>query len=443
MMHRLIIALGCTAFGCVLAASCTSSRRSTLSARPEVMNVSEMPREFSLPDDFFPIMTWELAPRSNEFSDQKHGLQSVLDCGFTLIGFARPADLAQCEKLGMKAIVAAEDRLRNWRELSDQQIENIIERWVKETHSSKAVIGYFLMDEPGVRDFPALGKAVAAVKKFAPGKLAYINLYPDYATLGAPDLSQLGTKSYDEYLERFVREVRPQIISYDNYRVQYSNDMTDANPAAGYYANLLTVRRVAQAHDLPFWNIVSSNQIRKTTPPPSPANMLFQAYTTLAAGASGLTWYTYYGGGYHYAAVEKSGSRTASWSYLKMTNDQVKVLGPIMRQLKSTGVYFTSPAAPSLPALPGKLVQAIQSDAPIMIGEFSGPRDAKYVMLVNGSLQRSAKVNLTLTNKSKIVHISPVDGSESPLEEENSLWLGAGQGALLRYVAATPASPSR
>src|SRR5205823_841494 len=182
-----------------------------------------------------------------------------------------------------------------------------------------------------------------------------------------------------------------------------------------------------------FWNIVSSNQIRPKTPPPSPANMLFQAYTTLAAGASGLTWYTYYGGGYKYAPVEKSGSRTASWSYLKMANDQVKVLGSIVRRLKSTGVYFSSPPpAPSLPVLPGTLVQAIQSDATIMVGEFTGPRDEKYFMLVNGSLQRSTKIQITLISKQKILHISPVDGSTSPLEEENSLWLAAGQGALLR-----------
>ena len=36
------------------------------------------------------------------------------------------------------------------------------------------------------------------------GKLAHINLYPNYATLGAPDRSQLGAPTYTEYLERFV-----------------------------------------------------------------------------------------------------------------------------------------------------------------------------------------------------------------------------------------------
>src|SRR6185437_1874987 len=100
-----------------------------------------------------------------------------------------------------------------------------------------------LADEPGEPDFEALGKAVAAVKKLAPGKLAYINLFPDYATLGAPDLSQLGTGSYTDYLERFVSEVKPQLISYDNYRIQFSLDQARPETAASHYANLLEVRR--------------------------------------------------------------------------------------------------------------------------------------------------------------------------------------------------------
>src|SRR5437867_1941312 len=111
---------------CAFGASCNSAKEPGI--RRDALNVSVMPREFYL--DFFPIMPWELPPRSNEFADPKHGLQSVVDCGFTLIGFARPKDLPACEKLGIKAIVATEDRLRNWREISDQQIDSTIARWV-------------------------------------------------------------------------------------------------------------------------------------------------------------------------------------------------------------------------------------------------------------------------------------------------------------------------
>ena len=120
-------------------------------------------------------------------------------------------------------------------------------------------------------------------------------------------------------------------------------------------AYLLSVRQAALKHDLPFWNIVSSNQIRKATTIPSPANMALQAYTTLAAGGRGLSWYTYYQGSYAYSPIDGEGNRTDTWRYLQVINRQVRTLGPIMNRLNSTGVFFSPPApAASLPLLPGR-----------------------------------------------------------------------------------------
>jgi hypothetical protein len=390
--------------------------------------------------DVFPILPWELPPRTKEFGDARHGLSSLADAGYTVAAFVRPEHLKECERLGLRAIVCPAVGIRKWREMSDSEIESAVRSLIDEAGHSRAILGYFLMDEPGVRDFPALTKAVAAVKRLAPGKLAYINLYPDYATLGAPDLSQLGTSSYTDYLERFVREVRPQMISYDNYRVQFSNDLKDAAVAASYFDNLLTARRVAAEHGLPFWNIACSNRIRPVTPIPSPANLLLQSYTTLAAGGRGLTWYTYYAGGYTYAPVDNTGNRTAIWSYVRMTNEQVKVLGRFMRPLTSTGVYFTTPAPfDNAPALPGKLIDAVHSATPVMIGEFSGPADETYAMVVNLSLERSSRVTITPAAGRAIAgQISPVDAGLSPIEKDGSLWLTAGQGALLKLSQIRP-----
>lgn len=407
----------------VLCALCASCRAPTPAAtQPSLAS-----------DNFFPILPLELG-KQDKLADTHQGITTLADCGFTTVAFVRPEQLPTCERLGLKAIVCPEIWQIKWRELSDQQIFDTVQNLVRESGNSRAVIGYFLKDEPGVQDFPALGKAVAAVKKLAPGKLAYINLFPDYATLGAPDLSQLGTGSYTDYLERYVREVQPQFISYDNYRVLSSNDLADATIAASYYRNLLEVRRVAMKNDLPFWNIVSSNQIRPRTPVPSPANLLFQAYTTLAAGAKGLTWYTYYQGGYHYAPIDNAGNRTATWAYLKMVNDQVKVIGPRTARLTSTGVYFSPPPVAGLGKLPGEVIEQVTAPTPMMIGEFRGPDGTDWAMVVNLSLEKSSKFTITpRESQMQIFAMSPVDGSRSPIEPDNSLWLPAGQGVLLEF----------
>src|SRR5262249_8592932 len=125
---------------------------------------------FDLPGDFYPILNWDLPHWSAApFSDAQYGLASLEKCGFNTAAFVRPQHLAQVEKLHMKCILAAQDFPIPWRKLPDQQIELAVKKMVEEAGSSPAVIGYFLADEPGLPDFPALGKAAAAVNKLAPG----------------------------------------------------------------------------------------------------------------------------------------------------------------------------------------------------------------------------------------------------------------------------------
>ncbi|MFQ6097411.1 MAG: hypothetical protein ACE5O2_06735 [Armatimonadota bacterium] len=388
---------------------------------------------------FFPILPWDPLRGWDGKGSAQDVVEGIAECNFTMAGFAKPQDLPLCEKQGLKALVfGTADRgplgRGEWKKLSDEDIVSFVREMVQDAGDSQAILGYYLMDEPGATWFPRLAVAVDAVKKFAPGKLAYINLFPGYATIGAPDTSQLETPTYEEYLERFVAEVKPQVISYDDYMVQYSMDLSNSGPAAQYFRDLLTVRRVAQKHDLPFWNIVSSNQIRSHTTIPSPANLQFQAYTTLAAGGRGVTWYTYNARGYGYAPVDQNGNRTMTWQYLQMVNRQVRTLGPMMNALRSTGVYFTAPAPVDVAqTLPGEVVRAVKADVPVMVGEFAAQDATRYVMAVNLSLQKSAKIALELAEgHDGGVVISAEDGSELAMEEGNAYWLVAGQGMLVR-----------
>ena len=405
------------------------------------------PESFHILRDFHP----------NKFLYRESGLESMKECHFTVADVSDSQDYALCEKLGLAVIVTETPHLTGpeWEKLSDAEIDKKVRRMIEKGGKSKAIIGYQLCDEPSATAFPALGKAVAAVKKYAPGKFAYINLYPNYATLWTMDKvkSQLGTRTYMEYLERFVSEVKPQLISYDNYMVQFSMDLEKAPQAAKYYTNLMAVREVALKNDLPFYNIVSSNQIRPHTTIPSPANLSFQAYTTLAAGARGVKWYTYHGNAYDYNPLDKRGNKTLTWRYLEEVNRQVSILGPVMSKFRSAGVYFTSPAPDeSLPVLPGKWVRNVETTSPMMVGEFVSDDGTNYVMIVNLSLDKSAKFIL----ETKIPHekmwivsaaeegqlIEADDQNEffltghgkerKPGNEKRGIWLTAGQGVLVK-----------
>ena len=407
---------------------------------------------YILPDDFYPNYPWDWFPAEHPPHETlETSLPGVAECGYTLAGFVLPENLHRCDTLGLKTFVAINGV--NWNALSDEEIDERIRTVVEKSKDHECVIGYYLVDEPGAKSFPALAKAVAAVKKHDPGRIAYINLFPRYATTDTVENpnSQLQTRSFTEYLERYVQEVKPQFISYDNYMVEYSDDMQAPGRAAVYYDDLLEIRGIALKYNLPFWNIVSCNRIQGLTPPPSPARFAFQAYTTLAAGGRGIGWFIYYAResiGFSYSPIDSQGRRTVSWQYQQAINTHINTLGPIMNQLTSTGVYFTTPTpTPTLPELPGKLVSQVESTASprgaiektpaFMVGEFVDRDGNDYVMLVNLSLEHSARFHLkTVKDYAGIEKFSPMDGSLSPLiTNETGEWVLPGHGILLKLNA--------
>ena len=407
---------------------------------------------YVFPDDFYPNYPWEWFPVAHPPHETLDtSLPGVAECGYTLAGFVLPENLWRCEELGLKTFVAINGA--NWNAMTDEEIDERIRDTVEKSKGHECVIGYYLVDEPGARSFPALAKAVAAVKKHDPGKIAYINLFPRYATTNTVENpnSQLETNSFTEYLERYVQEVKPQFISYDNYMVEYSDDMQEPGMAAVYYADLLQIRGIALKYNLPFWNIVSCNRIQGLTPPPSPARFAFQAYTTLAAGGRGIGWFIYYAResiGFSYSPIDSQGRRTVSWQYQQAINQHINTLGPIMNRLTSTGVYFTTPTpTPNLPELPGKLISKVDSTASprgfitkvpaFMVGEFVDRDGNDYVMLVNLSLEHSARFHLeTVKSYASIEKFSPIDGSLSPLiTNETGEWVLPGHGILLKLNA--------
>jgi hypothetical protein len=121
---------------------------------------------------------------------------------------------------------------------------------------------------------------------------------------------------------------------------------------------------------------------------------------------------------------------------LKEVNRQIMALAPIMSRLESTGVFFTAPApADNLPLLPGRLIESASSVAPLMIGEFQGQEGQSYVMVVNLSLETSAKFTLKTKRSGTATQIiSPVDRSPSSFDANAGYWLPAGQGILVMLV---------
>jgi hypothetical protein len=141
----------------------------------------------SLPGGRFPLMAWD-------FAGSPKLLQSMHDAGINSVAFVRPDMLDACQNFDLKCIVFDERLAGNtWSKPfnGDQFVRNL-PTLLEETKDKPAVYGYHIKDEPNATEFPELAKAVAAVKKMAPGKWPYINLLPGTS------------KEHEKYVSDFI-----------------------------------------------------------------------------------------------------------------------------------------------------------------------------------------------------------------------------------------------
>ncbi len=387
--------------------------------------------------NFFPLLPWDWLRGCEGVISVDEVARGMAECGLTVAGFVKPEDLGVCEKYGLAALVY-DPRISgyHWKDVNPEEAEKRVKAAVLEVKDNPAVMGFYVKDEPSMQEFDGLAVVVKLIHKYAPGKLAYINLFPDYATVNNPDrLGQLGTESYEEYLEEFVKRVPTRVISYDNYTIQ-----ADYSVHPSFYYNMLAIRAIAQKSGRAWWNVITSNQLRPFRPAPTPGSLAFQVYSTLAAGGDGVAYYTYFtgdksvkrSGGYAHGALWNF-KRTPVWNYLKHVNWSVRPLLPVLNRLESTGVYYAPAPTKDLPTLPGEVVESVKSRFPVMVGEFKGPEDSRYVMVVNMNLLKANSGELKYKGARRRCYlVSPKDGSLQPAGYGEYFYLGPGEGRLLK-----------
>ncbi|MFC1488436.1 hypothetical protein ACFL6B_01170 [Thermodesulfobacteriota bacterium] len=333
------------------------------------MNVSAERRVFV--QDRFAIGFW-VDPPANENMDRHYADIAAADFTMVIGGFGASTpetvqrQIKLCEKHGLKAIVATAG-------LPSAQLPE-----------SPAVWGYKIRDEPNVKDFPGLRKTVDKIRQARPGKLSYINLFPNYA-----NERRLGTKTYDEHVRRFVKEVGVDVLSMDHYPMMKPG--TDSR--SSYRSNLEVMRKFSLQQGIHFWNFFNTMPFGPHYDP-TEAQLRWQIYTSIAYGAKGVLYFCYWtprgrefpkGG----AIITAEGRKTRHYEQAKRINRAVKNLGPTLMKLTSTGVYRAEPDDD-----PGKAL----GDTPItsmtkgdyLVGVFKHADGRRAVLLNNYSFAYTA-----------------------------------------------------
>jgi hypothetical protein len=179
----------------------------------------------------------------------------------------------------------------------------------------------------------------------------YINLFPNYATAGKD--GQLGADTYQEYVDRFVREVPTPIISFDHYPV-VAGFGPDPGAAASlrpeWYENLEVITAAARKAGKPVWAFALSVP-HGPYPPPTPAHLRVQVWSDLAYGAQGIQYFTYWtpapvGFNFHDGPLTAEGKRTAVYDRVKEVNQEVQALRGVFLGAKVLSVGHTGETLP-------------------------------------------------------------------------------------------------
>jgi len=312
-----------------------------------------------------PIVTYWAGPNLTD-----RVAQQMADGGWNLV-WCTEAELDVAARHGLRGQL--QNELLTPAALNDPARQEKLDALIQRVKRHPALYSYYITDEPNATNFVALGELVSYLRKRDPAHLAYINLFPTYAS--NEQLGNVGDKipAYQEHLQQYVERVGPSLISYDHYQFTTKGDTPD------YFLNLALIRQAALDADVPFLNIVQASTWSPVMRVPDAEEMRFLVYTTLAYGAQGISYYVYCWTNHAGGIANPDGTPTALYPVLKLLNRDFAIMATELQPLKSLGVYHAGMFPPGAVAVPADC--AFQFDPPLPREEFTPPQPARGALL--------------------------------------------------------------
>ena len=290
---------------------------------------------------------------------QRHGLRGLLSLGYV------PRDPEK------------------FKALDDPETKAELDAIVEAVREHPALYAYSLKDEPNPAIFGNLARMKDYLAEKDPSRLVYVNLYPSYASS-----KQLGTTgepavAYREHVRQFVETFRPQLLSYDHYHFTVKGDGDQ------YFLNLAEIRRAALEAEIPFMAILQACSWTIHMRIPSGEELRWLAYTALAYGAQGISWYVYGYPGHDGAMINPAGTYrephiaramgravlggtpTSLYYYARELHKQFVAIATELQLLRSLGAYHVGMLPEGTTPLPADA--AFRLDPPVPPKDYATP----------------------------------------------------------------------
>ena len=198
-----------------------------------------------------------------------------------------------------------------------------------------AIWGIDAGDEPSALDFPYYGRVMDLVDRSFPHQFAYLNLYPNYASVAVntahETVNQLGTATYAEHIAQYCQHVGTDYICYDFYMYSASVE--------GAYENLRIVSDACLRTGRSMWIVLQVNSNREAEWI-TENQLRFQAYSAMTFGAENIIWGCYTAGWWHNQVLDEKGEKTEQYDKLKKINAELHTMGDEYMRYRRVSTHF-------------------------------------------------------------------------------------------------------
>lgn len=319
-----------------------------------------------------------------------------------------------------------------WKE-SDFKGETDIRKVIAEKRNRKSIVGYYLWDEPLFdAQFEICRKLTDDCEDEDPSALAFTVANPSYNSHFRWDNNE-----YVAYIERYADIIDPPILSFDYYPLglpgQTAEDQLDRSEM---WCDLAAVKRIADAHEMPFWFYYQGVNLYKAPAFTFPMIRL-SMYAGALYGAKALQ---------HYCAldaiIDSDGNRLPLFEPQKQANAQFKALGNTLMAIESKRVFHDAACLPNFAPMKDYEIPLSESaflagELPFRtsVGEFEDAYGNLYMMVLNRDYALAKTIELKLNASYRVYEVSREDGKQfvrSDRTDALSLSLEAGDAVLLR-----------
>lgn len=360
-----------------------------------------------------PILAWYSIPGGEYATVERY--RELAECGFTH-SFSHTYTLDDamqaldcCAKTGLKSVFTC------------VELEKSPEETVRRVRNHKGLGAYFLRDEPGNADMPALGEWARRIEKEDSKHPCYLNLLPVHA---------MGPEAYETHLQEFSRTIALPQISFDHYPINFTGDSIFVNPQ--WYNNLEMVRREALRTGKPFWAFALSTA---HTPYPIPVkgHLRLQMYSNLAYGAQLLQYFTYWNPGtetwnFHQAPVTQEGRRSRVYEEVRSLNQEIQRRAHVFVGCRVEDVRHMGRTIPAgtrkLETLPAHFQRIDSRGEGALVSTISN-EGRHYVVVVNTSPVKGICVDIKTDDKVMRLRLDDTLVRADKYEEEYFLEPGA------------------